>query len=330
MPIPAEAVRYAYRMFLGRDPENEDVVRLMTQHTSLDDLGREFALSAEFKQRSMVRTTSTFSGREPAQRIDWEVSADRREALWSHTERTWTKMGVEEPYWSVLSVERFKGQRDPGFSGEGEFLASGGQQLALAEAALRRAGVDPAKVKTCVEYGCGVGRVTAHLARRFSHVHAFDISASHLARADVLLKAGKLTNVTLHHVRRPADVLAMPEVDLILSIIVLQHNPPPLIGFLVDTFLSRLSSGGTAVFQVPTYIAGYSFDIDAYLKSLAAPTPPSHIEMHALPQLAVFRIAARHGCDICEVFEDAHTGYRVGERSNTFVVRRPAAAPRAS
>ena len=46
--------------------------------------------------------------------------------------------------------------------------------------------------RSCCEYGCGTGRVTAWLASSFSRVIACDISRSHLRLAEShLLNAGR-------------------------------------------------------------------------------------------------------------------------------------------
>jgi hypothetical protein len=44
--------------------------------------------------------------------------------------------------------------------------------------------------------------------------------------------------------------------------------------------------------------------------------------MHVLPQSKVFELIARANCSVLEVLDDAWTGYRCGELSNTFVVRK--------
>jgi hypothetical protein len=44
--------------------------------------------------------------------------------------------------------------------------------------------------------------------------------------------------------------------------------------------------------------------------------------MHVLPQSKVFELIVRANCSILEVLDDAWTGYRWGELSNTFLVRK--------
>jgi hypothetical protein len=123
--------------------------------------------------------------------------------------------------------------------------------------------------------------------------------------------------VRLHRLESIDGVDELPRVDLVYSIIVLQHNPPPVMRELFGRLLGRLNEGGVAVIQVPTYLAGYRFDVNDYLA-----TSGEQMEMHALPQREVFALARRAATDVLEVFEDQWTGWGAGSQSNTFVLRR--------
>src|SRR5208283_3395098 len=102
--------------------------------------------------------------------------------------------------------------------------------------------------------------------------------------------------------------------DLVYSVIVLQHNPPPIIRLIVRAFLKALNPGGAAYFQVPTYRGGYRFSPGEYLENEAK----KHVmmEMHAHPQRVIFQTAREEGCKLVEVLEDSSTGLRLGEVSN--------------
>ena len=69
----------------------------------------------------------------------------------------------------------------------------------------------------------------------------------------------------MRHIRGIDEIRKLERVDLVYSIMVLQHNPPPVIRLIVREFLRALNPGGVAYFQVPTYMAGYGFDAEAYL-----------------------------------------------------------------
>ena len=253
----------------------------------------------------------------PPLSIETEVDAAQLARLFAHTESTWTRLGNEEPHWSVLSVERFK--HDQIGANLAEFHASGRGDVELLLAFLARNGVDPDRLERVLEYGCGLGRVTRFLADRFPAVQACDISPSHLAQAQHYLTAAGLRNITYQRIASPADVQGPRDIDLFFSVIVLQHNPPPTIVATLKTMLSRLRAGGIAYFQVPTYATGYSFDLNDYL---ARGLESEHVEMHCVPQQRVFQVAAEAGCDVLEVREDDWVGRRHLELSNTFLLRR--------
>ena len=80
--------------------------------------------------------------------------------------------------------------------------------------------------------------------------------------------------------------------------------------------LARVRPGGAALFQVPTYIANYAFVPKTYL----AEDQPQ-MEMNALPQRDVFRIAADADFVPLEVREDLSAGHP-DIVSQTFLFRR--------
>lgn len=130
-----------------------------------------------------------------------------------------------------------------------------------------------------------------------------DISPAHLRMAaDHLRRLGR-ENVELMLL---GDFLAAPERrwDRIVSYLVIQHNPPPVMRWLLLQLLRRLAPGGAALIQFPVHQFGYRFDLDAYL----AAGGERGTEMHALPMRHVFAAVAEAGCQVREVFPDGKTG----------------------
>ena len=163
------------------------------------------------------------------------------------------------------------------------------------------------------------GRVTRYLAERFEKVFGYDISKPHLQLAEEYLVNEGIKNVSLHHISKPSDIKNLPKVDVVYSVIVLQHNPPPIISFIVREMMRALNPGGIAFFQVPTYREGYRFSLQEYINSEAT---KREMEMHVLPQSTVFEIVGKEGGRLIEVFEDGWTGSGHGERSNTFLIQK--------
>jgi SAM-dependent methyltransferase len=316
--LNAEAVAWAFRVILDRDPRNDtELSDVQRMHTGMATLRRELLRTEEFQSRNKGLTWTSFSPNEPGMLVELNSSAADRKALLAHIQSSWEHLGATEPHWSVLTAEQYKQKNID--QNEDAFYQTGVANVDSLWQTLTRNGVDPASLRTCLEYGCGLGRVTRWLADRYDTVHGYDISGAHLEAAGRYLTGKGIGNVVLHHVKDLTDIESMERVDLIYSVIVLQHNPPPVIAMIVRSLLASLNPGGVAYFQVPTYQRGYRFSCSEYLAKHAGKLG---MEMHVLPQAEIFSIAEQSNARVLEVFEDSWTGITDGGRSNTFVIRK--------
>ena len=244
--------------------------------------------------------------------VETQVSDDVLKHLFSQTAQVWEALGETEPHWSVLTHE---GYRQDNIDMEA-FYRTGADDVVILEAFFQRAGRDLRRdVGRVLELGCGVGRVTEHLAQTVASVEALDVSSAHLALAEVRMRDLKLDAVQFRQLHRPEGVLESGEADLLYSVIVLQHNTPPVAAFILDQILSKVRQGGWAFFQVPTYGEEYSFRADQYVHD------PARMEMHVIPQARIFEILERRGYRLLEVQEDTWTG-DPSWLSNTFFAER--------
>jgi SAM-dependent methyltransferase len=235
--------------------------------------------------------------------------------LTSRVERAWERMGRSDPYFSVCTDPIF--HKDHFGSYQDMFWESGRVAVDRMRAWAKRNGVDTSFGRTCLEYGCGAGRVTRWLADEFYKVIACDISPAYLDLARKSLADHQhRVNVQFAHIQIVSDIFALPTFDLLFSIIVLQHNPPPVIAKIIKALLERLNIGGIAYFQVPTFIRNYTFDCQAYLDD---PARGSGMEMHCIPQRYVFEIVRKTGCRVLEVEQDDLTGC-LDHVSTTFLI----------
>jgi SAM-dependent methyltransferase len=327
--VSVEAVEFAYRLILGREPESGAVVeRLAKNAVSVADLGTKFFQSAEFKaklaQGAGRAGAASLIARKP---LDWapihvqvDVSDEDLTAMVRHVEASWEELGRVEPHWSVLTHEKFRaatiGENEEAFYASGETAAN-----ALSASACRY-GVALEAYRDCFELGCGVGRVTRWLSAMFPRVLACDISAPHLELCKAAIERHSCSNVELLKLGALADLADLDEFDVFFSVIVLQHNPPPVIAYMLKTILGKLRPGGIGYFQVPTYSVGYKFDLN-YLPGLKN---TGSMEMHVLPQNALFELIQECGCQLIEVREDGWTGAPTMV-SNSVLVRKRSAVP---
>lgn len=238
-------------------------------------------------------------------RIDTEIGSVALAEVLAHVETCWRNLGETEPHWSVLTNPQFKSDRIA--ETRDEFYASGDADVRRLMEAAERCGVALPLQGTCFELGCGIGRLTLRLSKSFHRVIAADISPSHLALAEQAVGNAGYRNVDLCLVNRPETLEQLPAFDCFLSLIVLQHNPPPVIRWLLTTILSKLRVGGVGFFQVPTGLPGYSFDAAAYM---AQPPSDGLMEMHALPHEVVLATIREAGCELLEATRHnvAHSG----------------------
>lgn len=314
--VSREAVEWAYRLLLGRDPESEAVIaRQMEGNQDLAQLRNNFLGSAEFAPALPPGVRIQLHGGEPPNVIESDGSPELLARLFEHVHRSWHQFGEEQPFWSVLTSPEYRDQ--PQDAAIDRFFASGKAEVERFQKTLTRIGLGLDGRSTCLEYGCGLGRVTRHLAPHFERTTGVDISAAHLAKAKALAEAKGIGGIDWLHLRSLEQLADLPQVDVIYSLIVLQHNPPPVIERIIKTFARILRPGGIAYFQVPTYRFGYDFRLADYLRN---PLKPG-MEMHVYPQDRIFRIFAEAGAVPVSVVEDGCTGLP-RERSNTFVFKK--------
>ena len=281
----------AYRLFHGRDPENQDVVaNHAVPSRTLDDLRRDFLTSDEFKAKfdGVLHDRGNLGHKTlswPPLRVDDDVSDEQLAGMIARVERQFRHLGKTEPHWSVLASDQFKSAHIA--THEEQFFNSGRGVVDELRLTAARCGIDLRRHRACLEFGCGIGRSTIWLADEFATVLGVDISTAHLALAKRAIGRFRKDNIALRHVNTIEALGELPAFDVLFSIIVLQHNPPPVIALILRRLLARMAPGGIAYFQLPTYMVGYAFDVDAYLAGRQSLDIP---EMHVLGQAQLLRL----------------------------------------
>jgi SAM-dependent methyltransferase len=287
----------AYRGILKREPESKSVIRLQAgRHDSIESLISELLDSAEYSAIKPKELSSSFSS---ACEIEVTATARQLESLLRRTAQQWTDLGEGEPYWSVLSHDDYRKSQFEKHSAE--FWKSGEWITDQIDNISDRFSI-PSHFRSVMELGCGVGRMTRYLAKRFDTVHALDISPGNLA---ICMEATQNSAGRVHPVLVESleTVIATPMVDAFVSFITLQHNPPPIQAALLKGAFSRLNSGGLAFFQVPTGGLGYSFDTAQFLEE-----DSSEMDMHCMPIAEVFRCMASSNVECVDMSEDTWSG----------------------
>jgi SAM-dependent methyltransferase len=159
--------------------------------------------------------------------------------------RDWDDLAAADPLWAVLSVEDRKGGR---WNLE-EFFATGEaevQHLLATAAGLGR----PGRHERALDFGCGVGRVTRALARRFRECVGVDISDRMVELANEL--NADLSNCQFASTGADEPELPPAPFDFVCANLVLQHLPNrALAREYIARLLEVLDPGGLFVFQIP-------------------------------------------------------------------------------
>ncbi len=245
---------------------------------------------------------------EPALPVEIDVEPPVMQRLFARTREQWARLGERDPHWSVLAHDEFRRERLDA-EAEARFYETGRANAAALEVFEARAQVRLGR-GTCLELGCGVGRITQHLAERFERVIGVDVSPANLEVGRRRLEAHHVRNVELVRAEGLEDLQALPPFDVFFSVIVLQHNSPPVQKAMLEAILPKIRPGGGCLFQTLTRQIGYSFAAAPYLE-----TPVGGMEMHPLPQAAIFDLLRRHQLQLHEVVMDGWAG---GYGSYTF------------
>lgn len=292
--VSEDIVRIAYRLFLNREAESADVVQQkLRECDNFYRLREAFISSDEFQLAispylSSLRKEIRKQYYSPATHIEVNVPKDTLERLFERVRRQWKKLGEVDPYWAVISDERFRAASLEEKDLE-DFYASGEQSAELIDLYAEKTGT-AIPAGTCFELGCGVGRVTAFLAKRFEEVVAADISPGNLAICERYMEENSIRNVRTLLIDSPEQLSQLEEFDFFYSVITLQHNPPPVQEYFLQNILSRIRPGGACFFQTPSEFGAYHFNAEEFLSSAE-----SLMDMHCLPQPTVLSVLQQCG-----------------------------------
>lgn len=144
----------------------------------------------------------------------WRRIMDRVTPVGARMKRDWEARAREN---AMHYVADFK----PHWDDPEEFFRTG---LDDTERFLAEAGWSATDGLRLLEIGCGVGRMTRHLAERFAHVTAIDISPTMIAEARRL--NGHIANAEFRE-GSGTDLAGLPDAsfDRVMSYIVFQHIP---------------------------------------------------------------------------------------------------------
>ena len=159
----------------------------------------------------------------------------------------WEGFAKTDPLWSILTdPDKKNGKWDID-----EFFQTGADEIDTIFELLEANAWQPKRCQKAIDFGCGVGRLTRAISRRFERTTGVDASAQMIEMAHDFHK-----NMNgIDFVTNQTDNLSfVPDqsISFIYTTIVLQHVPTEQSYQFISEFCRALEPGGTLVFQVPT------------------------------------------------------------------------------
>jgi SAM-dependent methyltransferase len=179
----------------------------------------------------------------------------------------WEKYGVLDPYYGVLTDERFK-KSNLNDAALVEFFKSGENYVDELFTTIKKTFNLTQNPKKILDFGCGVGRLVIPFSKHSEFVVGVDVSDSMLLEANKNCALRLITNVKFS---RSNDVLSdvMDKFDLINSTLVFQHIPVVRGENIFKRLLDCLTIGGIGVIHF-TYArlenSRFSISIPPYIK----------------------------------------------------------------
>ncbi len=168
----------------------------------------------------------------------------------SATDRDWEELARRDPYFAVLTDDRYRGEHLSA-AARVEFYASGGRHVDTLFADIEAALGETFRPARALDFGCGVGRVLGALAARSGRVVGADVATGMLDEARRHCAVSGLDNVELVRVDDSLGALA-GSFDLIHSALVFQHIEVDRGERLLDGLCRRLTPGGVAALHFTT------------------------------------------------------------------------------
>ncbi len=157
------------------------------------------------------------------------------------TDSDWERIGQEEPYYGVLTHDRFL-RKNIDEQALQDFWDTGEADYAHLTTTIQHH-LGDFKPHTALDFGCGVGRLTRAMAKRCGSVFGVDVAEGMLIEA----RKDRLPNI--EYVRE----IPVAKVDWVHSSMVLQHIPPVRGYVLIDDLMARLNPGGVFTLHFPIF-----------------------------------------------------------------------------
>jgi SAM-dependent methyltransferase len=258
------------------------------------------------------------------------------------TREQWEGNAKSDALWSILHTSPQQGHWT-----DEEFFETGRQEIQAVFDELRTADIEVDTHSIALDFGCGVGRLTQALARRFDACIGVDISGRMIELAN---EYNKFPDTCTYREVGTGDLSEFEDrsFGFVYSSIVLQHVPEASARVYILELCRVLRSGGVAVLQAPSHARLRLVDrlarastryriVRGPLEALRLAKPTSYrSEMHCIPPGIVQSLVESAGCRLeyrrltNSTLPDAGSGFRylseepaLGYISQQYFITRP-------
>jgi ubiquinone/menaquinone biosynthesis C-methylase UbiE len=173
--------------------------------------------------------------------------------LISNSDADWEKFGSEDPYFGVLTEDKYHGMNLSEEIKE-EFFNTGHQYITNVFAIIKKH-INPLfSPQRAMDFGCGTGRLIVPLSRFSGHVVGVDISTAMLKEAQRVCGERGITNASFARSDDELSELRDQKFDFIHSVAVLQHIDVRRGERILSNMLLRLTPGGVGAIGVAYHI----------------------------------------------------------------------------
>jgi ubiquinone/menaquinone biosynthesis C-methylase UbiE len=163
------------------------------------------------------------------------------------TKKNWEGFARKDPLWAICTTPDKKG----GKWKDDEFFAMGKTEIQAIFNYLKSQNIEIQGHEKCLDFGCGVGRLSRSLTSYFREVHGVDVSQTMINKAKEIHDDADF-NIHFHHNdQNDLSLFAEASFDFIYTSIVLQHIPEDAALNYIREFIRICKPQGLVVFQIP-------------------------------------------------------------------------------
>lgn len=165
--------------------------------------------------------------------------------FWKNASENWEKFGSDDPYYGVLSHDRYHKEAMDGDTRQA-FFDSGSEYIDDVVNKIIKHVSPEFSPSNSLDFGCGVGRLLIPISKISKQATGVDVSASMLKETQVNLKEFSINNVELIESEN-CSCLKSSSFDFVHSFIVFQHIPIEHGMLILDNIMGSLKLGGVGV-----------------------------------------------------------------------------------